>query len=250
MLEIIDHGRIREVRLNRAPANALNRELIAKLTEQLLIAGKNCEAVVVSGRDGMFSAGLDVPSLLQEDRDAMADFWRLFSNLLNTIAFMPVPTAFALTGHCPAGGIVLALYSDYRIMCGGKYKTGLNETQVGLVVSPIIKNALVRLIGPNTAAKILVAGTLLNADQALAIGLIDEIADDSAAAVKRAIEWCEQLLVLPGNAMLATRALVREDLHALFDHEHSIGVDKFLQLWFSESTQKSLNELVQRLQNK
>ena len=250
MLEIIDHGRIREVQLNRAPANALNRELIAELTGQLLVAGKSCDAVVVSGRDGMFSAGLDVPSLLQEDREAMADFWRLFSKLLNTIAFMPVPTVFALTGHCPAGGIVLSIFSDYRIMCGGKYKTGLNETQVGLVVSPIIKNALVRLTGPNTAAKILVAGSILSAEEALAIGLIDEIADDPKAVVKRSIELCQQLIALPSNAMLTTRALVRQDLHALFDHESSIGVDAFLQLWFSESTQRTLNELVQRLQNK
>jgi len=250
MLEIIDHGRIREVQLNRAPANALNRELIAKLTEQLLVAGRSCDAVVVSGRDGMFSAGLDVPSLLQEDREAMADFWRLFSKLLNTIAFMPVPTVFALTGHCPAGGIVLSIFSDYRIMCGGKYKTGLNETQVGLVVSPIIKNALVRLTGPNTAAKILVAGSILSAEEALAIGMIDEIAEDPKAAVKRSIELCQQWIALPSNAMLMTRALVRQDLHALFDHEHSIGVDAFLQLWFSESTQRTLKELVQRLQNK
>jgi len=250
MLEIIDHGPIREVKLNRAPANALNRELIAKLTEQLMMAGKSCEAVVVSGRDGMFSAGLDVPSLLQDDREAMADFWRLFSHLLHTIAFMPVPTVFALTGHCPAGGIVLSLYSDYRIMCRGKYKAGLNESQVGLVVSPIIKNALVRLVGPHTASKMLVAGTLLNAEEALAIGLVDEVANDPKAAVKRSVELCEQLIALPRNSMLATRELVREDLHALFDHESSIGVDAFLQLWFSESTQKSLNELVERLQNK
>jgi len=250
MLEIINHGRVREVQLNRAPANALNRELIAKLTEQLMIAGKSCDAVVVSGRDGMFSAGLDVPSLLQDDREAMADFWRLFSHLLHTIAFMPVPTVFALTGHCPAGGIVLSLYSDYRIMCAGKYKTGLNEVQVGLVLSPIIKNAVVRLVGPHTASKILMAGTLLNPEEALAIGLIDEVAVDSAAAVRRAIERCEQLIALPANAMLATRELVREDLHALFDHEHSIGVDAFLELWFSESTQKALNDLVKRLQNK
>ncbi len=250
MIEIVNHGRIREIQLNRAPANALNRELIAALTEQLIDAGQSCEAVVVSGREGMFSAGLDVPSLLKDDREAMADFWRLFSRLLSTIAFMPVPTVFALTGHCPAGGIVLSLFGDYRIMCGGKYKTGLNEAQVGLVVSPVIKNALVRLIGPNTAAKILVPGTLLSSDEALAIGLIDEIKDDPAAVTKRSLELCEQLLALPGNAMLATRALVREDLHALFDQEHAIGVDAFLELWFSDSTQKTLNELVARLQNK
>ncbi|MDZ4728972.1 MAG: enoyl-CoA hydratase/isomerase family protein [Xanthomonadales bacterium] len=250
MLEITDHGSIREIQLNRAPANALNRELVAQLNEQLQAAADCSDAVVVSGRPGMFSAGLDVPSLLQESREDMADFWRSFSRLLRTIALMPVPTVFALTGHCPAGGIVLSLYGDYRIMSSGKYKTGLNEVQVGLVVSPVIKNALVRLIGPHMAAKILVPGSMLSPEQALEIGLVDEVESDPESAVKRSIAWCEQLLALPRNAMLATRELVREDLRALFDHDNSLEGDAFLQLWFSDATQKTLKELVARLQNK
>ncbi len=250
MLEITDHGRIREIQLNRAPANALNREMISLLTEQLRVAGDSADAVVVSGRPGMFSAGLDVPSLLQESREGMAEFWLSFSLLLRTIAFMPVPTVFALTGHCPAGGIVLALYGDYRIMSAGKFKTGMNEAQVGLVVSPVIKNATLRLMSPHTAAKILVPGTLLSAEEALAIGLVDEISDDPDSAVKRAIGYCEQLLTLPAESMLATRTLVREDLHSLFDHRESLGVDAFLAMWFSGSTQHTLKELVARLQNK
>lgn len=250
MLEITDHGRIREIQLNRAPANALNRELIAQLNEQLQTAANSSDAVVVSGRPGMFSAGLDVPSLLQEDREGMVDFWRSFSRLLRTIALMPVPTVFALTGHCPAGGIVMSLFGDYRIMCGGQFKTGMNEVQVGLVVSPLIKHAAVRLIGPNTAAKILVPGSLLSPEQAHEIGLVDEVESNPETVVTRSIELCEQLLALPSSAMLATRALVREDLHALFDHDNSLEGDAFLRLWFSESTQQTLHALVARLQKK
>jgi enoyl-CoA hydratase/carnithine racemase len=250
MLEITDHGRVRQIQLNRAPANALNRELIAQLTEQLSVAAHSCDAVVVSGRAGMFSAGLDVPSLLQEDRDGMADFWRSFARLLRTIALMPVPTVFALTGHCPAGGIVMSLFGDYRIMCGGQFKTGMNEVQVGLVVSPVIKDATVRLIGPNATAKILVPGSLLSPEQAHEIGLVDEVESDPESVIRRSIELCEQLLALPANSMLATRALVREDLHALFDQDSSLEGDAFLQLWFSEDTQKTLNALVARLQKK
>ena len=250
MLEVTDHGRVREIQLNRAPANALSREFITSIIKQLEDAASSSDAVVVSGRPGMFSAGLDVPSLLMESREGMADFWRLFSRLLHTIAFMPVPTVFALNGHCPAGGIVLALFGDYRIMCGGQYKTGLNEVQVGLVVSPVIKNALVRLIGPQPAAKILIPGKLLSPEQAHELGLVDEVESDPEAVVKRSIELCEQLLTLPRNAMLATRTLAREDLHALFEHEHSLGVDAFLELWFSDETQKTLKELVARLQKK
>lgn len=250
MLEIKDHGRVREIQLERAPANALNRELINKLTEQLEIAGKSSGAVVISGRPGMFSAGLDVPSLLQEDSVGMAEFWKSFALLTRTIAFMPVPTVFALNGHCPAGGIVLALYGDYRIMSAGKYKTGMNEVQVGLVVSPVIKNAALRLMGPHTAAKILVPGSMLSPEEALAIGLVDALAEDPESTVRMAIEYCQHLLSLPANAMLTTRALVREDLHRLFDVEQDMGVERFLELWFSEPTQKTLKEMVARLQNR
>jgi 3,2-trans-enoyl-CoA isomerase len=250
MLAIRNHGSVREIQLDRTPANALNRELINEITEQLTVAGKTCAAVVISGRPGIFSAGLDVPSLLQQDRAGMAGFWQSFGALARTIAFMPIPTVFALTGHCPAGGIVLAMYGDYRIMSAGKYKTGMNEVQVGLVVSPLIKNAAVRLMGPHAAAKILVPGSVLSPEQALAIGLIDELAEDPEATVKQAIAYCQLLLALPANAMLATRGLVREDLHALFDDAHAIGVNEFLELWFSEATQKTLHDLVKRLQDK
>lgn len=250
MLEITNHGRVREIQLNRAPANALNRDLIAQFTEQLNVAAKSSDAVVISGRPGMFSAGLDVPSLLQEDRDGMADFWGSFARLLRTIALMPVPTVFALTGHCPAGGIVMALFGDYRIMCSGKFKTGMNEVQVGLVVSPVIKDATVRLIGPNATAKILVPGSLISPEHALEIGLVDELENDPENVVRRAIALCEELLALPRNAMLATRQLVREDLRVLFDDVNSLEGEAFLQLWFSDATQETLKAMVARLQKK
>ncbi|HET6566000.1 MAG TPA: enoyl-CoA hydratase/isomerase family protein [Xanthomonadales bacterium] len=250
MLQIKDHGRVREIQLDRPPANALNRELVDQLTGQLNEAADSCGAVVISGRPGMFSAGLDVPSLLQEDRDGMVEFWKSFAMLTRTIAFMPVPTVFALTGHCPAGGIVLALYGDYRIMSAGKFKTGMNEVQVGLVVSPVIKNAAVRLMGPHAAAKILVPGSMLSPEQALSIGLVDALAEDPEAVVREAIQYCDMLLSLPSNAMLATRSLVREDLHALFADGQAHVVDRFLELWFSEQTRQTLTEMVARLQNK
>ena len=250
MLKITDHGRVREIQLDRPPANALDPALVTQLTEALRSAPDSADAVVVSGRAGMFSAGLDIPALLQLNRGEIAQFWQSFLDLLNTIATMPVPTAFALTGHAPAGGIVLSLFGDYRIMSAGNYKTGLNEVQVGLVVSPAIKNALVRLIGSHPAEKILVPGVMMSADQALEIGLVDELEEDPAAAVQRAISWCEHLLSLPRNAMSLTRQLIRQDLHGYFDDPGQYGVETFVELWFSELTQTTLKGLVERLQKK
>ena len=250
MLEIIDHGEIREVNLARPPANALNQELILKLTQSLKEAGESASAVVVSGRSGLFSGGLDIPEMIEYDRDQVSRFWQSFLELTKTIAHMPVPTAFAMNGHAPAGGIVMALFADYRIMPRDGFKTGLNEVQVGLVVSPAIHGALVRTVGAHTAERMLVAGEMMSSEKAHAIGLVDELVDQPDDTVARAIAWCEQHVALPSLAMLTTRAMARADLHALFSDSSQMGVEKFVNIWFSESTRKTLQGLVDRLQNK
>jgi len=250
MLETIDHGNVREIKLARPPANALSAELVELLTRSLLEAGEQAGAVVVSGLPGMFSAGLDVPQLLQFDRVEMSRFWQLFLDMLKTIAHMPVPTAFAMTGHAPAGGIVMALFGDYRIMPRGGFKTGLNEVQVGLVVSTPIHKALARAVGAHTAERILVAGEMMESERAKDIGLVDELVDDPGSAVSRAIEWCEQHLALPRPAMLTTREMARADLHGFFDDKSALEVEKFVEIWYSDSTRATLTALVERLTKK
>ena len=250
MLEIIDHGEIREIRLTRPPANALNPELTEALAKAFEEAGQVARAVIVSGRSGMFSAGLDVPQLIELDRDRMTGFWRSFVHMLGRIASMPVPTVFALTGHAPAGGIVMALFGDYRIMPRGAFKTGFNEVQVGLVVPPQVYLALVRLIGAHTAERILVAGEMMDAQRALEIGLVDELADDPEQVLRRALEWCEGLLALPQRAMSLSRAMARADLHQMFEESGAQDVGKFVDVWFGDATQKTLRRLVEQLAKK
>ncbi len=250
MLEIIHHGPVREIRLARPPANAINPELIEALSAALEDAGQSAEAVVVSGRDGMFSAGLDVPQLVDLDRAQMLSFWHSFIRTTRQIAAMPVPTVFALNGHAPAGGIVLALFADYRIMPRGPFKTGLNEVQVGLVIPPQVHRVLTRLIGAHRTERICVAGEMMEAQKALEIGLVDELAEDPQRVVTRAIEWCQELLALPRRPMLLTRTMARADLQGMFEDTDSASVDQFIGIWFEESSQRALRQLVARLTGK
>jgi len=245
MLEIIDHGDIREIRLARPPANAFNLELTEALCEAFAAAGREAGAVVVSGRPGMFSAGLDVPELITLDRAQMTLFWHRFLQMLHRIASLSVPVAFAMTGHAPAGGIVMALFGDYRIMPRGSFKTGFNEVQVGLVVPPQVHLALVRLLGAHSAERIVVAGEMMDAQRALDLGLVDELADDPEQVVQRAVEWCRDLLALPRAAMSLSRAMARADLQDIFEGDYDVA--RFIEVWFGESTQRTLRELVERL---
>lgn len=250
MLDIIDHGNIREIRLTRPPANALNKPLFEALDGALRQASNSSDAVVVSGQPGMFCAGLDVPELLQLGRHDFSGVLLSFLQTTRTIATMPVPTAFALTGHAPAGGMVLAVFGDYRIMPRGPFKTGLNEVRVGLMVPSMVHKALVRLIGAHRTERILVSGELMDAERACEIGLVDELAEDPEAVVARAIEWCEQHLALPGHAMCETREMARADMRAFFDIDLESDAGHFTDLWFRDDTQAILGAMVESLKKR
>ncbi|HJR14416.1 MAG TPA: enoyl-CoA hydratase/isomerase family protein [Rhodanobacteraceae bacterium] len=251
MLDIIerDHG-IRELKLARPPVNALNHELIAALKRAITQApDEGAAALVISGSPGLFSAGLDIPALLQLDRDGMRAFWNDFFGVCAALARSPIPAAAAVTGHSPAGGAVLAIFCDYRVMARGEYKIGLNEVQVGLTVPDCIQAALRRLVGPYRAERLLVAGTMLDAEDALAAGITDELTDVDHV-VTRSLAWLESLLRLPRHAMLETRAMARADLARLFDDPASLPVEAFLDGWFAPEAQATLHALVERLRSK
>lgn len=251
MLDILPHdGGIVEIRLARPPVNALNMELLGALREAITQApGNGARGVVLSGAQGMFSAGVDVPALLQLDRAGVRAYWREFFAVCAALAHAPVPIAAAISGHSPAGGAVLALFCDYRVMAQGAYRIGLNEVQVGLCVPDCIQYALRRVVGTYRAERLLVAGAMIDAEQALACGLVDELTGvDQVAA--RAVHWLTDLLALPAHAMLATRELARADLHAVWRDIDALPLESFVDAYFHPATQATLQQLVARLKAK
>lgn len=247
MLDRIEHGSVLELQLNRPPVNALDGELLAALREAVEKApGEGYRAMVLSGAPGMFSAGLDVPALLQLDRKELLEVWDHLFGLLASLARSPIPVCAAITGHSPAGGAVLAIFCDYRIMADGEYQIGLNEVQVGLEVPEPICRALARLVGPYRAERLLVAGAMLTGREANQEGLVDQLAQPETV-VERSVAWCNELLELPRGAMTGTRAIARADLARLFDHVDRESLEAFADSWFSEETQEVLQALVERL---
>ncbi|HEX7048410.1 MAG TPA: enoyl-CoA hydratase/isomerase family protein [Gammaproteobacteria bacterium] len=251
MLERIEHDDILEIRLARPPVNALSPELVHELTQALTQAPNDgARAIVLSGSPGMYSAGLDVPALLALDKTAMREFWKHFFGLIGAIAASPIPVAAAITGHSPAGGAVLALFCDYRVIAeDDNFRIGLNEVQVGLPLPAIIHATLLRQLGPRQAERLAVPGLLIDPIEAQRIGLVDELAS-VADVVSRAREWCAQLLKLPQGAMLATRDLARADLVGLFGTLGDADYDRMTTAWFGDETQATMQALVARLKKK
>lgn len=249
MIATVLHGEIRELRLSRPPVNALSPELIAELRRQVEAApGEGARAIVLSGGQGMFSAGLDVPLLLTLDRTAMAEMWRDFYALLRTLAYSPIPIVAAITGHAPAGGAVLALFCDWRVMAQGDWKIGLNEVQVGLILPPVIFQAFKRQVGAREAAKA-VRGLLFSPLEAERMGLVEELVP-AERVVDRAVEWCQSILALPQQAMLFTRDQSRADLCGLFSQGVEREVGEVAEVWWSPEVQKALRGFVAGLGKK
>jgi enoyl-CoA hydratase/carnithine racemase len=247
MIQTFDHGAVRELRMDHPPANALSPELIAALRDAIEAApAGGARALVLSGAPGMFSAGLDVPHLLTLDRPAIHAAWRDFYGLLRALAASQIPIAAAITGHSPAGGAVLAIFCDARIMAEGDFKIGLNEVQVGIPMPPVIYLCLRRVVGLRQAERLCVGGPLLTPAEAFRVGLVDELVPQERV-VARAVEWCRSLLALPPEAMASTRRLARAGLASLFAEGNEEELAGLVDMWFSAETQGALQALVARL---
>ena len=234
MLDITSHDNgIREIQLARPPVNALNLELLRALRAAIDDSVRDgVRGIVLSGAKGLFSAGVDVPALLARDRAGVREYWRELFSLCGTLARAPIPLVAAITGHSPAGGAVLALFCDYRVMAEGPYRIGLNEVQVGLIVPEAIQLALRRVVGTYRAERLLVSGAML-----------DQV-------TTRALHWLGELLALPPHAMLATRTLARADLAAAYADLDALPLEDFTDAFFHPQTQAVLQQLVARLKTK
>lgn len=246
MLDIIDHGGVRELRMDNPPVNALRPELMTAVDQAIRDApGDGCGALCLSGAPGMFSAGLDVPYMLSAEENGPVSLMGLFE-LVRTIAVSPIPIAAAVTGHSPAGGAVMALFCDHRVMAEGKYRIGLNEVEVGLPVPPMVHHALARLVGESRAADLCMRAALLDPGQALEIGFVDLVVD-AEQVVETAIAWCQSLLTRPPEAVRITRTQARASLvkgiETLWEENRRVMLDA----WSSTETQDAMKALVERL---
>jgi len=247
MIETTIHGDIHELRLNRPPVNALSPELLLAISEGIREApGRGARAVILSGREGMFSAGLDVPVLLELDREALGDAMEAFFGAMEALADSAVPVAAALTGHSPAGGAILALFCDWRVMAEGPFTIGFNEVRVGIPMPEVVVALARRTVGPRMAEKLCVSGRLLEPPEALEVGLVDEL-----AAVEDVVEtarlWCESTLEPSAFAVDETRRRTRSDLVEFVRKYREGDEQRLSDEWFRPELQATLHELVARL---
>jgi len=248
MLNVVSHGEIAELNVERPPANALNQDLLDMLLSEFRRAlDEGARGVVLSGQEGMFCAGIDVPELLGQERSAIHSFWSALFEFSKALATSPVPVVAALAGHSPAGGAVIAAHCDYRIAAEGGFKIGFNEVQVGLPLPSTIIRVFQELVGVRIARQLGTRGQLVEMEEARRIGLIDELVAPGEVT-GRAVEWLRALLELPPVAMNRTRLAGKTRLIRALTEARD--VDQVTEDWFSPETQRAMRALVDSLKKK
>lgn len=237
------HGPVVELRLDRGPANALNRAACEQWTAALRDAVvQGADAIVLSGPRGVFSSGADLAELGGADRDGIAAFCRALGGLAAEVAQCPVPIAAALTGHCLGAASGVALLCDARFMATGHYRFRINYVAMGLVPPLYVRRALERLVSPGQATRLLVGAIPVMPDEARALGIVERTAA-AGDVVGAAVAWCGQQLALPRTAMLETRRYQREPLVACVAPE-ALAIDEMTDRWFGAEAQGRLKKLV------
>ena len=174
-LEITDG--IGTIRLDRPPMNALNTQLQEELraAAQSATADEQVKAVIVYGGEKVFAAGADITEFTKVGYPEMAVRAAALSSAFDAVARIPKPVVAAITGYALGGGCELALACDWRVVADDA-KLGQPEIKLGIIPGAGGTQRLARLIGPARAKDLIFSGRMVDADEALRIGLADRVA--------------------------------------------------------------------------
>lgn len=246
---IKDHLAI--ITLNRGKSNSLNREMVTELTDML----NNIEndpaigGVLITGREHFFSAGLDLIELYDYNEEEAKSFWYLFLNFTAKITAFKKPMVAAINGHSPAGGCVIALACDARVMAEGKYIIGLNEVPVGIIVPNCIFSLYSFWLGKANATRSLLEGKLFNPEEALAIGLVDELVK-SESILTAAERRIRKYMAFERTTWTQSKLNIRRELIEITSADQSADLAIMLKQWWAPSTRAILKTVIDSLQKR
>lgn len=247
MIDVHHDDGIAVVRLDHGPVNAMDIELLEAIdrTFRDLDADEAVEAVVLTGNDRAFGAGVDLKRILAEDASYARDFVATLGATLLSVARTVAPVVAAVNGHAIAGGAVLAAACDHALLVDDdRARVGLAELAVGVPFPTVAIELMRRRLGASLGRAVWRAELHAPAD-ALALGFVDEVvpADE---VVDRATAIARRLAAVPA----ATRRLTHEQL--VRDVEDAVGArgadwdGRVADVWASDAGRDAIAAFVER----
>jgi enoyl-CoA hydratase/carnithine racemase len=242
-LEVADG--VGTIRLDRPKMNALNVQVQEEIRAAAVEAAErdDVKAVVVYGGERVFAAGADVKEMAEMSYTDMVKRSGGLQSAFTAVARIPKPVVAAVTGYALGGGCELALCADLRFAADTAV-LGQPEILLGVIPGAGGTQRLTRLVGPSTAKDLIFTGRFVQADEALAIGLVDRVFP-AESVYEEALAWCRQFATAPSYAVRAAKECIdrgletdlvtgleieRQQFAALFATEdRTIGMSSFVE---------------------
>ncbi|MEL6347338.1 MAG: enoyl-CoA hydratase/isomerase family protein [Myxococcota bacterium] len=247
-LSYVDDDIVR-LTLQNGRGNPISMSLLDSLHGHLDTLFEKPPRAVVFDADGsrVFCGGVDLNSMIDADRETVTLFFRRLGKVIYRFLELPSVTVAAISGHAIAGGFILALAFDTRIVGESGLKFGLSEADLGLALPPNAVELLKMRLGAPAALRLSTYGNLFGSEEARQLGFADERAADPEA---RAQMVARALADKPGQGVLLTRMFCHTGLIHQMRQADERYFDAFIDTWFSDDAQARLRALADKLKKR
>ncbi|XP_027140654.1 enoyl-CoA delta isomerase 1, mitochondrial [Larimichthys crocea] len=239
--------------MQNPPVNSLSLGFLTEfcIAMEKLEMDKSCRGLILtSSQPKVFSAGLDIMDMYGKKLEQYEEFWRAVQEMWLKLYSSNMVTIAAINGSSPAGGCLMSLSCDYRIMADNpRYSIGFNETQFGIVVPVWCKEAMTTIVGHRNTELTLELGLLYNPSDALKIGLVDQLVPEDqvlATATKTMTKW----LAIPDHARRITKSMMRKPTIDKIMSIREADMQQYISFISKDSTQKMLGTYLEMLKKK
>jgi len=224
--------------MNEGKANAIGPEFLSGFGAALKeLTAEPPRGLVVTGSGRHFCAGLDLWGLDALSEGEMGGFVADFERVFVQLFLLPFPVVAAVNGNAIAGGCVMACAADHRVGVTGNYKVGLNEARLGVSFPSIATEAPRCLLTPQAFRTALLRGDLMSPDEALSLGLLDELAAPETLP-DRALAVVREFARSPREAFAGVKVEMRRPFVERVNGNGTVSRDRFVALWFSDEARE------------
>ena len=227
--------------------NAISYELIADLQQALDAVEKSLSQVlIITGAGKAFSSGMDLEnlkSLIGRTPEQNIEDSRTMARLFRSIYDFPKPTIAAVNGAAIAGGTGIATICDFTLATH-EAKFGYTEVRIGFVPA-IVSNFLVRQVGEKQARDLLLTGRIFAADEALRLGLVNEIVDPDRL-LPRAYELARTLMENSPASLRATKELLSQSVNEELDGRLESAIEENARIRQTPDFREGINAFLEK----
>lgn len=199
------------IKLDDGKANAFSFEMLSQVNALLAQVPKDSGALVITGRDGLFSGGFDLKTLATGDMEKITMMVQLGYRLLLELYSFDRPIIAAVSGHAIALGLFVTCSADYRIAIDGQYVCQANEVRNNMDIPPQIMEILKARVNKNYFYPAVFHSDTYSVQDSIAVGYIDEVVS-AEKFMDRVMEKANELASLPHPFYANTKKSAQEDV--------------------------------------